>query len=83
MTSIGLKGNGLGLDLTQSQPMTSSEEEEGVWTFDVVYKSGKIVNKFNLNLGHEKNRLQVKSCCQLKSRGLSHKTYYGRNLQSL
>jgi hypothetical protein len=25
--------------------MTSSEEEEGVWTFDVVYKSGIAVKK--------------------------------------
>ena len=36
---LGLRGSGLGLSWTACQPMTSSSEEDGVWTFDVVYKS--------------------------------------------
>jgi hypothetical protein len=49
--------------------MTSSEEEEGVWTFDVVYKSGTIVNKFKLILGNEENLASGKKRLSVEVQG--------------
>ena len=36
---LGIRGNGLGLELDQSQPMMKTDED-GVWIFENVYKSG-------------------------------------------
>ena len=35
--SLGIRGNGLGLNSAESLPMTKGDEE-GIWTLDIVYR---------------------------------------------